>query len=118
MGVIDRLCALAAYCFVLEENLLVAICTFPSTVTLLNNRAVNDDSVDRCLVSVHHRPVPYINPVSNRAVIWAEFRGRCSTADTPVDVADIHCDLVAGCECSPLFRAVIDDRPVAIMLFP
>ena len=82
MGVIDRLCALAAYCFVLEDNLLVAICTFPSTVTLLNNRAVNDDSCDHCLISVHHCPVPYINPVSNRAVIWAEFCGRCSTADT------------------------------------
>ena len=120
MGVIDRLCALAAYCFVLEDKLLVAICTFPSTVTLLNGRAVTkravDDSVDRCLVSVHLRPVPYI-PVSNRAVIWAEFRG-CSTADTPVDVADFHCDLVVGRECSPLFRVVIDDRSVAIVLFP
>ena len=40
MGVIDRLCALAAYCFVLEDKLLVAICTFPSTVTLLNGRAI------------------------------------------------------------------------------
>ena len=69
-----------------------------------------------CLVSVHHRPVPYI-PVSNRAVIWAEFCG-CSTADTPVDVADFHCDLVVGCECSPLFRVVIDDRSVGIVLFP
>ena len=113
MGVIDRLCALAGW-------RMWPFAPFPPpsrfsmVMPLLNGQL--DDSVDRCLVSVHLRPVPYI-PVSNRVVIWAEFRG-CSTADTPVDVADFHCDLVVGCECSPLFRVVIDDRSVAIVLFP
>ena len=51
----------------------------------------------------------------------------CCTAGVPVNVADIHCDLVVGCEWSPLFCVVVDDHPVVtlhwhmmsvIVLFP
>ena len=40
----------------------------------------------------------------------------CCTAGVPVNVADIHCDLVVGCEWSPLFCVAVDDHPVVTAL--
>ena len=40
----------------------------------------------------------------------------CCTAGVPVNVANIHCDLIVDCEWSPLFCVVVDDHPVVTAL--
>ena len=83
----------------------------------LNGRSVHgrfDDAVDRCIVSPVIAALVSGGAPLSRGIVQALFCGSCFTADVPVDIGDIDCDLVVGREWMALFRLVTDDRPAIV----
>ncbi|KAH0838122.1 hypothetical protein J3R83DRAFT_6368, partial [Lanmaoa asiatica] len=73
-----------------------------------------DDAVLRCIVSPRAASIGAPGSVQNSAVIQAVFCGTSFTADVPIDVAEIDCDVIVGREWMALFHHVVDGRPVTV----
>ncbi|KAH0828888.1 hypothetical protein J3R83DRAFT_2287 [Lanmaoa asiatica] len=72
-----------------------------------------DDAVEHCLVSpavASHFPE---GPILTHAIVQAPYSGTGFTAEVPVDVEEIDCDLVAGRQWMSLFCLVTDNCPFA-----
>lgn len=72
-----------------------------------------DDAVYSCLVSPAVSSLFSTGPPLMRGTVQALFCGMPFTAEVPVEVADIDCDLIVGREWIALFRLVTNERPVA-----